>query len=468
MRLMFILACSIGALWLGLQLDGIWILALPTLASVALLILLISGWLSPLQRPIERPPQRECRPPASVMPPIFEVAQAASTPHDQSGHDTSRKPLHPGFPAPDASQRSIHVRVTSAQPARRAAPRLGDTVPMRRETRLKLDASHYLRHMGVPGYIYVAHNDCHRRDLFKVGYTLQDPLNRIEQLNEQHAKASDVGAFSLVHAAAVAASYDTEQALFDSLAPWRVTLGREFFAVPVGPLCEALDAAARLDGGSLEPLAAVVATLDHPPEWLGQAKHPKSVGAPPSQNREGGWVYICRNSCHRPSIRRLGFTHSDPISALAVLNAPQRLLTSQIGFYRLEVCVATRDPGAVLRRARTTLRQHLVHARRQFFDCDSVVIERAIRDAAAQVTPTTESAAEGQVSDITATELASSPHPSWAAWVAPCPTCGVLHRFTGKIGARTVLSCPACAAALSCGITSRGVSVSDGVTSGAA
>ena len=320
------------------------------------------------------------------------------------------------------------------------------------------DAEHYRRHTGVPGFLYAAQNDCHQPDLFKVGYTTLSPSARVISLNDEHAKASDVGAFTLVHSVPVTASYDTEQALFDALKIWRLAPGREYFALPAAQICAAMDAAVHLGRGDLGRLSSVVAAFpDWTPAWQQRARHPTRRDATQKPAPDWGWIFVCRNQCHRGTIRRLGSTHADPIESVNALNVAQRRLTSQIGFFNLELCISVRDPPAVLNAARRSLQRFLVHPRRRFFDIDLVRIEDAIRSAASEHAATPISAAiTNDIGDLTLTEWTSPMDASLAPWIFGCPSCGVSMRLTGKIGAKSILPCTACSHPLALSLSSRG------------
>jgi hypothetical protein len=281
-------------------------------------------------------------------------------------------------------------------------------------------------------------------------------------LNDKHAKASDVGAFTLVHSVPVTASYDTEQALFDALTNWRLAPGREYFALPAAQICAAMDAAVHLDRGDLGRLSSVVAAFpDWAPEWQQRAQHLTRRDATQKPAPDWGWIFVCRNQCHRGSIRRLGSTHADPMESVNALNAAQRRLTSQIGFFNLELCIAVRDPAAVWNAARSSLQRFLVHPRRRFVDTDLARIEDAIRSAEPEhrAAPMVATSIENGIGDLTLSEWAAPMDASFAPWIFGCPSCGVLMRLTGKIGGKAILPCVACSQSLSLGLSSRGASV---------
>jgi hypothetical protein len=101
-----------------------------------------------------------------------------------------------------------------------------------RQAQRERSASHFRRHAGMPGFLYVAHNDEYRADLYKLGYTTVHPEKRIARLNQQVRLANDIGQFTLVHSIAVPTAYDSEQRIFEALQALRVAAKREFFVGP--------------------------------------------------------------------------------------------------------------------------------------------------------------------------------------------------------------------------------------------
>lgn len=106
-------------------------------------------------------------------------------------------------------------------------------------------ANHFTRHATTPGWIYVARNDLHAPDLYKVGYTTVSPRARMATLNQQGEGVTvAVGEFRLLHARRVPKSYTAEQQVFDRLAVHRARRYREFFQAPLSTVLAAVNAVA--------------------------------------------------------------------------------------------------------------------------------------------------------------------------------------------------------------------------------
>lgn len=101
---------------------------------------------------------------------------------------------------------------------------------------------HFQRHAFTPGWLYVARNELHAHDLFKVGYTTVSPLTRIRTLNLQSKGVTTaIGRFHLLHSRSVPMSYSAEQQVFKRLAEYRVSKEREFFRAPQSMIVEAVN-----------------------------------------------------------------------------------------------------------------------------------------------------------------------------------------------------------------------------------
>ena len=106
------------------------------------------------------------------------------------------------------------------------------------------DAAHFNRHQGLPGWVYVARNEMHQTDVFKVGYTTANPEVRVKGLNtEQRNRTSQIGFFDLVFKRPVINAYGAEQRLFTIIDSYRVSKGKEFFRMPLDELAAAVVAA---------------------------------------------------------------------------------------------------------------------------------------------------------------------------------------------------------------------------------
>ncbi len=244
----------------------------------------------------------------SIAPSLHDISPTPNVSHlevqkDESSSDTRR--------VPDSIETPPRKPAKGPTPARKRAK--------------AFDPAHYSRHTGVPGFLYIARNDCHQLGLYKMGYATVAPPERIKTLNQQHKRASDVGHFSLVFASPVSGSYDAEQALFDVIAAKRVVAKREYFFERSDFLIKALQAASIFNNGNPD-------ALDDFMDWsLGQASWEKcrpairdSVPVPPKMKQTDEWIYVLQNTWHRDSIFRVGHTKNDPLIILAELNRKHR------------------------------------------------------------------------------------------------------------------------------------------------
>ena len=93
---------------------------------------------------------------------------------------------------------------------------------------------HFERGYGKPGWVYVARNNMHRDDIYKVGYTEKTPESRVASLNtEQRNRTSQIGFFSLSFACAVLDSQGCEQQLFRRLGRLLEHERKEFINAPL-------------------------------------------------------------------------------------------------------------------------------------------------------------------------------------------------------------------------------------------
>lgn len=98
----------------------------------------------------------------------------------------------------------------------------------------KPSPEHFERGHGKVGWVYVARNDMHREDLYKIGYTEQSPESRVLKLNtEQRNRTSQIGFFSLLYACAVFDAQGCEQALFERIGRLRESERKEFVNAPL-------------------------------------------------------------------------------------------------------------------------------------------------------------------------------------------------------------------------------------------
>ena len=479
---------SMGLLGLGIFLGGMWGLVMPGVVVAGSLGALLWETLRPStlhnrpahttpkpRRPsAQAPPEQEAPSKAKELPapsrqfdfpsspsaikataqavePAVQESNATYQPEKRWTATVEAIPLRRGsVPQPRTPSYSpqVHEREppTARPVARRAPPQV-------------VTAEHYRRHTGVPGFLYIAHNDEHRTGLFKLGYTTLSPQARMASLNKAHEEASDIGVFHLVHSVPVAASYDAEQALFDAITAQRVAERREFFYGSQEALIGAVNAAARLTYGDADPLNTIYADSS---TWAtasqGMAPSLSPVRIPPRQGLESGWIYICRNPWHRDDTFRVSFTKVDPIPRLEELNSGQRRNTSQIGFYQIVHCVLASHLKGATHQLQKMLAPYRIRGSRVFYRASLPVLQ-AVIDAVVSAGPTSPNQLDagiagvngtattdptGEHRPITVEPVHGSVHYSWAAWTADCPACRVRLRFKGQIGARGNVNCPSC------------------------
>jgi len=98
----------------------------------------------------------------------------------------------------------------------------------------KPSPEHFERDRGEPGWVYVARNDMHREDIYKVGYTTKTPKYRVALLNSnQRNRTSQIGFFTLIYACAALDAYGCEQALFARVGRLREAERKEFVNAPL-------------------------------------------------------------------------------------------------------------------------------------------------------------------------------------------------------------------------------------------
>lgn len=101
-------------------------------------------------------------------------------------------------------------------------------------TKKKQPAGHFERGYNKPGWVYIARNDLHREDIYKVGYTEKTPEGRVSDLNtEQRNRTSQIGFFQLIYATAVLDSQGCEQALFRKIGKLKESPKKEFVNAPL-------------------------------------------------------------------------------------------------------------------------------------------------------------------------------------------------------------------------------------------
>lgn len=98
----------------------------------------------------------------------------------------------------------------------------------------KLEPDHFDRGFGKVGWVYIARNNMHRDDVYKVGYTEKTPEQRVASLNtEQRNRTSQIGFFSLMYAVAVLDAQGCEQALFTRVERVLESERKEFVNAPL-------------------------------------------------------------------------------------------------------------------------------------------------------------------------------------------------------------------------------------------
>lgn len=100
--------------------------------------------------------------------------------------------------------------------------------------RKKLPESHFERGFNQLGWVYIARNDIHKEDIFKVGYTEKTPEERVNSLNTaQKRHTGQIGFFQLIYAVAVLDSQGCEQALFKRVEKLKESPKKEFVNAPL-------------------------------------------------------------------------------------------------------------------------------------------------------------------------------------------------------------------------------------------
>lgn len=495
---------------LGMVLDGEWILVGATVAAYAWISALTKGFLDLRWRSVSESGVPALRPdiPLRTVP---STAPPVTATRDQAQHPTALAPLITvPAGAPESTTAAIPlVKTASTEPqsvqtmagAKPAVPLTptGTVGAKDRNTHrrrmLPLTAEHYRRHAGLPGFLYVARNSEHRQGLYKVGYTTVGGAERSNSLNLQLRIASDVGRFQLVFSIPAAAAYDAEQLVFEVLDGYRVVPGREFFQAPETFLIECVSAVAAQcndDFGLLNDLRTKAREKKRETSSDARPEHPRA-DVPERLSPAAGWVYIVRNDYHRTDTFRVGYSATDPAKRIGRLNAIQRRMTSQIGFYRLVASQSALNPKGSFMRLLKLIANRRIDPRRPFFNAPLAYLAEALtqvvtadlatggqpetnppewickrhmdalnpkRNMAGDCDPdlpivgtrTEDSAGTVFVQSISG--LISS---SWAPWTAGCGRCGVVLRFTGAIGATSVVACPECGLAITCRVGARAV-----------
>lgn len=400
---------------------------------------------------ILRPNDKMREAPAAAALPLLSSVALTQTANDDDGV----------FQRPATN---IQATEMSQHPAFTAANRTESTPvtkPNKKTTKV-FDPNHYRRHSGVPGFLYAARNPFHQIGLHKLGYTTVSPEVRVKLLNEQHDKASDVGHFELVHAVPVSASYDAEQALFDVITDARVIEKREFFFQNQDFLIRSLDAVCSFSAGSPNALTDFYElSLDRDSWAKARPVRPAAIVVPPPSSPDGGWIFITRTIWHRDNIHRVSRSINNPLAKLNELNATQRNLTSQLGFYDLVACIAVDDLDGTWAALSPQLTKCRVPGSRVYFDAPLSVLSQLINNVHTAICQQVQliRAPEQTENLISVEKVKGLRSASWAAWSAPCPFCGIILRFKGIVGASQMVKCPECHQSMNCHQGSQAVSV---------
>jgi hypothetical protein len=89
------------------------------------------------------------------------------------------------------------------------------------------------------GFVYVATSPSFAGDVYKIGATKDDPLNRLAQLS---ASTSAALPFALAYSRRVSSPFEVEAALHRQLAEFRLNSSREFFRVPLHKIITLIEA----------------------------------------------------------------------------------------------------------------------------------------------------------------------------------------------------------------------------------
>jgi hypothetical protein len=100
--------------------------------------------------------------------------------------------------------------------------------------RKKQPPGHFERGYNQLGWVYIARNDIHKEDIYKVGYTEKTPEERVNSLNTaQKRHTGQIGFFQLIYAVAVLDSQGCEQALFKRVEKLKESPKKEFVNAPL-------------------------------------------------------------------------------------------------------------------------------------------------------------------------------------------------------------------------------------------
>ncbi|MBN8751136.1 MAG: GIY-YIG nuclease family protein [Variovorax sp.] len=309
----------------------------------------------------------------------------------------------------------------------------------------------------MPGFLYLARNETRRQGLYKLGYSTQLPQSRMATLNDQIKGAVDFGTFRLIHAVPVGSSYDMEQALFEVLKSRRVVEKREFFFGSEKTFIRAMDALVRMPEDAGESVNDFLASEPWREEGEVPQPEPNDCDIPERGDPSGGGVYLCENFWHEPNTFYYSVSKDAPQALVQRLNAEQRALTSQVGFYRIVACRAVRSPDLVRRQAQALFAPFRLDTRKNFVRLPLAqardIVEALDADSLGDETNLAPSSPEGRQGALEQSPHAAiavsvvnrqRAHNSWIAWTKVCSGCGTLLRYQGKVGEQAVVACPVC------------------------
>ena len=127
----------------------------------------------------------------------------------------------------------------------------------------KQEPGHFDRGLGKLGWVYIARNNMHRDDVYKVGYTEKTPEQRVASLNtEQRNRTSQIGFFSLIYAFAVLDAQGCEQALFSRVGRVLESERKEFVNAPLEVLIGELLHIQKIDNAKVKATRVCIQCKD--------------------------------------------------------------------------------------------------------------------------------------------------------------------------------------------------------------
>lgn len=334
----------------------------------------------------------------------------------------------------------------------------------------------YERNAGVPGFIYLARNDAHAPGIYKLGQSTH-PLNRLVQLNNDHAELGWPGTYSLVDCVPTSDALRTERLLFEWLTARRISPGREFFwATPedIIPLFRA--AASCIDNGSGHSIAQSAIGAPDPAWFLPPSTRANPTPLGPGQD---GWIGILRNPVYRANVFRLVGGVTSPIERAKQLDAAARERTTGIGYFEVVYQVGLSSARAAFETVKRSLRSHAMPTGTNFYEIPLSSILTEVNEAvryfaeAPATHPPLRPAASGTRPAYASPASRPSPpkrppqppttdaelgpdevfwitahtapaHPSYAPWTVACGGCQLGLRIHGRIGDIGIVRCPRC------------------------